>query len=148
MTINLLTSRTNDADGIPIEQFMVSYYESLGTYDLDKNNFPEIVKKASEDIKNSPLPNFQLVGEGQVMVNGWKAHEMKFQGEGTAMNGDKIKLWGRRFYIPAARSGVKKGLVVTLLATSLSKDNQSANDLGEKGDLQTILSTFEPDQNF
>ncbi|MGI9055945.1 MAG: serine/threonine protein kinase [Pyrinomonadaceae bacterium] len=138
----------NDAGGIPIEQFMVTYYDSLGTYDLDKNNFPAIVQKASDDIKNSPLPNFQLVSEGQVMVNDWKAHEMKFQGEGTAMNGEKIKLWGRRFYIPAARSGIKKGLVVTLLATSLSKVNQSANDLGEKGDLKTILSTFEPDQNF
>ena len=61
---------------------------------------------------------------------------------------DKLKLWGRRFYIPAARRGVKKGLVVTLLATSLSKDVKSVDDLGVKGDLKTILYTFEPDQNF
>ncbi len=143
-----------DADGIPIEQFMVSYYESDGTFELDQAKFPEIVGKASEDIKKSPLPNFQLVGSGAVSLNktdgfnGWKAYEMKFQGEGTAMNGDKIKLFGRRFYIPPARATIKKGLVVTLLATSLSKDVQSADDLGTKGDLKTILSTFEPDQNY
>ena len=120
-------SKTGD-DGIPIEQFMVSYYESDGTFDLDQAKFPEIVNKASEDIKKSPLPNFELVGSGPVALNktdgynGWKAYEMKFQGEGTAMNGDKIKLFGRRFYIPPARATIKKGLVVTLLATSLSKD--------------------------
>jgi serine/threonine protein kinase len=144
----------SNAEGVTIEQFMVSYYESNGTFDLDKEQFPEIVRKASDDIKNSPLPNFELVGQGLVNLNktdgydGWKAYEMKFQGEGRAMNGDKIKLWGRRFYIPAARPGVKKGLVVTLLATSLSTDIKSADDLGAKGDLKTILYTFEPDQNF
>ena len=144
----------NNADGIPIEQFMVSYYDSDGTFESDKANFPAIVEKASEEIKKSPLPNFQMVGSGLVNLNkadgyeGWKAYEMKFQGEGTALSGDKIKLFGRRFYIPAARPGVKKGLVVTLLATSFSKENASADDLGTKGDLKTILSTFEPDQNF
>ncbi|CAN5730348.1 hypothetical protein BH20ACI4_BH20ACI4_07080 [soil metagenome] len=138
----------SDAEGVTIEQFMVSYYESKGTFDLDIEQFPEIVKKASEDIKSSPLPNFELVGQGKIDVNGWKAYEMKFQGEGRAMNGDKIKLWGRRFYIPAARAGVPKGLVVTLLATSLSKDITGADDLGVKGDLKTVLYTFEPDQNF
>lgn len=144
----------NNSEGIPIEQFMVSYYDSAGTFELDKENFPAIVEKASEEIKKSPLPNFQMVGSGLVNLNktdgydGWKAYEMKFQGEGTALSGDKIKLFGRRFYIPAARPGVKKGLVVTLLATSFSKENASPNDLGTKGDLKTILSTFEPDQNF
>lgn len=144
----------NNADGLPLEQFMVSYYDSEGTFDLDREKFPAIVEKASDEIKKSPLPNFQLVGTGLVNLNkaegyeGWKAYEMKFQGEGTAVNGDKIKLFGRRFYIPAARPGVKKGLVVTLLATSLSNEITSADDLGTKGDLKTILSTFEPDQNF
>ncbi len=144
----------NGADGIPLEMFMVSYYESNGTFELDKDMFPEIVNKASEDIKSSPLPNFELIGQGMVNLNktedyeGWKAYEMKFQGEGTALNGDKIKLWGRHFYIPPARPNVKNGLVVTLLATSLSKDVKSADDLGIKGDLKTILYTFEPDQNF
>ncbi len=138
----------NTADGIPIEQFMVSYYDSNGTLDLDLENFPEIIGKASEDIKNSPLPNYQLLDSGKINVNGWQAYEMKFQGEGTALSGEKIKLYGRRFYIPAARATVKKGLVVTLLATSLSKDVKTADELGEKGDLKTILSTFEPDQNY
>lgn len=151
---NFIDISKNSADGLPIEQFMVSYYESEGTFELDNARFPEIVERASEVIKKSPLPNFQLIGSGLVNLNktdgyeGWKAFEMRFQGEGTAMNGDKIKLFGRRFYIPAARPTIKRGLVVTLLATSLSKENASADDLGTKGDLKTILSTFEPDQNF
>lgn len=144
----------NSADGLPMEQFMVSYYDSDGTFELDKDNFPKIVEKASENIRNLPLPNFQLLGEGLIFLNktdgyeGWKAYEMKFQGEGKATNGETIKLFGRHFYIPAARPGVKKGLVVTLLGTSLSDEIKSADDLGTKGDLKTILSTFEPDQNF
>ena len=135
-------------DGIPIEQFMVSYYTSHGTFEQDREKFPEIVKKASDDIKKSPLPNYKLVSSGETTLNGWRAYEMKFQGEGTTRGGNKIKLWGRRFFIPAARPGERKGLVVTLLATSLSENVKSVDDLGKKGELEKILYTFEPDRNY
>lgn len=136
----------NGPGQIPVEQFMVSYYESRGSFELDRERFPEIVARASEDIKNSPLPNFRLMGAGETLLKGRPVYEMKFQGEGTALNGDKIKLWGRRFYIPAEGGKAASGLVVTLLATSLSKNVKSPDELGEKGDLKTILESFEPDR--
>ena len=55
-------------------------------------------------------------------------------------------MWGRRLFIPAARPGVKSGFVITMLATSLSPVVKSAEDVGIKGDLGSILDTFEPTQ--
>ena len=78
----------------------------------------------------------------------WKAYEVKFQGTGTATNGEQITVWGRRLFIPAARPGVRNGFEVTMLATSLADDVKSVEDVGVHGELAPILYSFEPSQNF
>jgi hypothetical protein len=70
---------------------------------------------------------------------------MKFQGEGQTKNGEKILIWGRKIFMPAGRRGIKSGLVITMLATNLSQDVLSADEVGKKGDLAKVLETFEPD---
>jgi hypothetical protein len=69
---------------------------------------------------------------------------MKFEGSGVTANGEKINLWGKRLFIPVARPGTQSGFVITMLATSLSPDVKSADDVGNKGELEKILVTFEP----
>ena len=83
------------------------------------------------------------------MVNGgWPAYEVKFQGGGTTDKGEKLIVWGRRLFIPAARPGVKNGFEITMLATSYASDVKSVDDVGNKGGLATVLSTFEPGRSF
>ena len=133
------------ATGTPIEQFLVTYYESKGTFSADRENFPLLVEKSSQDLKGALGGNYTLVWQGETRINGdWKAYEMKFQREGVTKNGEKIKLWGRRLWIPAARPGIRSGFVVTMLATSLSPEVKSIDDLGVKGELAQVLETFEP----
>jgi hypothetical protein len=133
------------ATGTPIEQILVSYYESKGTFAADREIFQKLVNKSDQDLKKALGDGYKLLSQGETNINGeWKAYEMKFQQEGVTKNGDKITLWGRRLWIPAARSGVKSGFVITMLATSLSPEVKSADDLGVKGELATVMQTFEP----
>lgn len=135
--------------GTPIEQMLVSFYESRGTFKADREMFPRLVKDKTEAQLKAFVPNYRTVSEGETTVNnGWRAYEVKFQGAGKTANGENIKLFGRRLYIPAARNGMKNGYVLTMLATSLSPEVKSADDVGVKGDLARILETFEPNQNF
>ena len=136
------------SSGTPIEQMLVSYYDSKGTFKTDTDLFPALVKETNTTLKEI-VPNYEVVSEGEKAVNnGWRAYEVKFKGEGKTGKGESITLWGRRLFIPPARPGMKNGYVVTMLATSLSPDVKNADDVGVKGELASILESFEPNQNF
>ncbi|MEQ1605002.1 MAG: serine/threonine-protein kinase [Pyrinomonadaceae bacterium] len=130
------------------EQMLVSYYASKGTFNEDFEKFPGMVKETNDTLKKI-LPGYQMVSEGEIKLNGnWRAYEVKFQGGGTSESGEKLVVWGRRLFIPAARPGVRNGFEITMLATSLAENVRSVDDVGTKGELETILNTFEPSQNF
>lgn len=133
--------------GVPIENMLVSYYDSKGTFKDDKFNFPKLVKETNETLSKI-IPNYMMFSESETKVNGWKAYEIKFQGAGETSTGEKLIVWGRRLFIPVSRSGVKNGYEITMLATSKSNDVKSVDDVGVKGELATILETFEPIQNY
>lgn len=135
-------------DGRMQEQMLVSYYPSKGTYADDAAKFPEMAKETNETLKKI-LPGYQVVSEGEIKLNGdWRAYEIKFQGSGTSGSGEKLFVWGRRLFMPAARPGVRNGFEITMLATSLSEDVHGVDDVGVRGQLGGILYTFEPSQNF
>lgn len=136
------------SSGTPIEQFLVSYYNSKGTFKADTENFQSLVTETNTTLK-AIVPNYEMVSKGEITINnGWRAFEVKFKGTGKTANGENITLWGRRMFVPTAIRGLKNGYVITMLATSLSKEVQSVDDVGVKGDLSLILETFEPNQNF
>lgn len=146
------TTSTNFADvarvgatGTPIEQMLVNYYESKGTFSADAAKFRQLVTQSENNLKKALDGKYTLISQGETKINGdWRAYEMKFKGEGKTKNGDVVTLWGRRLWIPASRPGIKSGFVLTLIATSLSPEVKSAADVGVKGELASILKTFEP----
>lgn len=137
----------NVANGKPAEQMLISHYESRGTINNDEDKFPQLVAETNATL-NELLRNYQMLSQGKTKINGWWAYEVKFQGGGTTDKGENLIVWGRRLFIPAARAGVKNGLEITMLATSNSADVKSVDDVGNKGGLLTVLSTFEPGRNF
>jgi serine/threonine protein kinase len=135
-------------DGRMKEQMLISYYPSKGTFNLDSDKFPQLIKEANETLKKL-LPGYQMVSESEIKLNGdWRAYELKFQGGGTSPSGEKLIVWGRRLYIPAARPGVRNGFEITMLATSLADEVRSVDDVGVRGELAQVLYSFEPSQNF
>jgi serine/threonine protein kinase len=147
---NFLDVSNSTADGLPVEQLLVSYYDSKGTFKADKELFPQLVEKSNADLKKALPENYKVISQGETKIqNGrWQAFEVKFEGSGVAANGEKVTLWGRRLWIPVQMTGMKNGFVITMLATSLSKKVAGVDDLGVKGELSDILDTFEPNQNF
>lgn len=140
-------SRTTP-DGQLREQMLISYYPSKGTFTADAASFGQMVKETNDTLKKI-LPGYQMVSEGEIKVNGeWRAYELKFQGEAPGPNGEKLMVWGRRLFIPAARMGVRNGFEITMLATSLADGVKSVDDVGVRGELAPILYSFEPSQNF
>ncbi len=135
-------------DGAPKEQMLISYYPSKGTFNADAAMFPQLSKETNDTLRKI-IPGYQMVSEGEIKVNGdWRAYEVKFEGSGTAANGEKITVWGRRLFMPAARPGVRDGFEITMLATSLADEVKSVDDVGVRGELASILYSFEPSQNF
>lgn len=133
-----------DENGIPIEQMLLSFYKSKGTFKADREGFPALVKETNKRLAEQ-IPNYKFVSEGEKIINGgWKVYEMKFEGTVTTKTGENIKLFGRRLFMPAMRQGIKSGLMITMLATPLSPNVQTVEDVGEKGELKTVLDTFEP----
>jgi eukaryotic-like serine/threonine-protein kinase len=135
-------------NGIPVEQIMISPYESKGTFSKDKELFPKLVEKSNKDLSKSLDGKYEVVSEGETTIqNGrWKAYEVKFRAEGN-VSGEKTTVWGRRLWIPVQRPGASSGFIITMLATSYSNDIKSVEDVGVKGKLAEILYTFEPDTN-
>lgn len=137
-------------NGLPIEQMIITRYESRGTMTLDRPNFPKLVEKSNQDLKkpNNLGDSYKVISEGETSIqNGrWKAYEVKFQGFWEINKGEKITVWGRRLWIPVQRAGVQNGFVMTMLATSLSDEVKNADEVGTNGDLAKALETFEPEQ--
>lgn len=135
-------------DGRMQEQMLVGYYPSKGTFMMDADTFPQLVNETNETLKKI-LPGYQMVSSGEIKLNGdWRAYEIKFQAGGTSANGEKLIVWGRRLFIPAARPAVRNGFEITMLATSLGEEIRSVDDVGVKGQLAQVLYSFEPSQNF
>ena len=135
-------------DGRLKEQMLITYYPSNGTFKDDADKFPQMVKESNDKLKKI-LPSYQMISEGEITVNGsWRTYEVKFQGGGTSPTGEKLVVWGRRLFIPAARQGVRSGFEITMLATSLADEVRTVDDVGVKGELAAILYSFEPSQNF
>ncbi len=151
-TDNKFLDLTKTSKGsVPEKVFLVSPYESRGTFRLDQELFPDLVEKSNADLAKD-IPNYQVISKGKTMIqNGrWQAFEVKFQGGGAApeAGGKKLILWGRRLWIPVQRPGMKNGFIITMFATSLAGDVTSVDDVGVKGDLAKILETFEPSQSY
>lgn len=139
-------SSTTD-DGLLKEQILVSYYPSDGTFKSDEDKFASLVDEANQTL-DKIVPNYQLVSQGEVTVNGWRGYEMKFKFGGTRDDGEEIMVYGRRIFIPSARPGVRNGFEVTMLASSHVEGVRSVDDVAVKGQLASVLETFEPGQNF
>lgn len=133
---------------LPVEQIIITRYESRGSMSLDRQNFPKLVEKSNQDLRKSLGETYTVVSEGETTIqNGrWKVYEVKFQSTGKNERGEDINVWGRRLWIPVQVAGKQNGFVLTLLATSLSDAVNGVDEVGVKGELANVLETFEPER--
>jgi serine/threonine protein kinase len=130
--------------GLPIEQLVVEPYPSKGTYKEDFNDFPSLVKRAESELQKQP--NYQKLDERETTINNdRKVYEVRWVAAGETKSKEMITIWGRTLFMPAQRRGIKTGLRITMVASSLSNEVKNIDDVGVKGSLASVLATFEPD---
>lgn len=141
---NFLDLSERGEDGAPIEQLLVTQYPSDGMFSKDKLNFPKLAERSSSDLRAILGAGYRPISQSEVTLQEGrlKAYEVKFEFSGM-LNGKETQMWGRRLWIPQQKTEAKSGLVVTLLATSLSKSVKSADDLGKSGSLKMMLDSLE-----
>lgn len=122
------------------ENFSVGYYESGGTYQKDRANFPELAEKLSARLAKS-FPQYQKVSEGEMKVGAYEGYEFRFQAISRNTEKGDIRLWGRVVFIPAGTEG-KHGVALLMLTTSLAPELKGVEDVGLKGELPVILNSF------
>ena len=125
------------ANGVPQEDCAVGWYNSKGTFDLDKDDFPKRVEELNSSYL-SRFSNYRKVSEGPTKVNSLDAYEFRFEATGE---GD-LKIWGRVIFLPRGIEGEKNGLTILLLTTSLAPELTSVDDVGIKGELPIVLKSF------
>lgn len=139
---NFLDVSNRLANGLPLEQLLVSWYESKGTFAADRAAFPNLVKKLTAAYAKE-IPAFRKVSEGETTLNGRAGYEVKYSGRVRDAEGKNIEIFGRTIFLPTEKEDGKSGLLLTMLATNLSQAISNSDEVGEKGELKEILNTFE-----
>jgi hypothetical protein len=140
-------------------------YPSAWTRVTDSSNFVKVEKKAGSDtVENfavgwvsgpaSMLPQFaeqlseqtsrgfpqyKKVSEGETKIGPYDGYEFRFSSHMSTAEGE-ADIWGRIVLLPS--DGGRKGAALVMLASSRSPDVHGPEDVGEKGELPTILNSF------
>lgn len=142
---NFLDISKKNEKGELLEQMIVTPYSGKGLFSKDKELFPKLVESSNKDLKDM-LDDFKVIEPGrEAKIQGgrWSVYEMTFQSTGD-VKGKTMTIWGRRFWMPTQNQTFPTGFVITILATSLSPDIKGIEDVGNNGDLESILQTFNP----
>lgn len=123
------------------EEFAVSYYDSKGTLEADRDVFPVLIEKLNAKF-SAGYPEYRKISEGETKINGIDGYEFRYEGmsRGTA-KGD-INLWGRVIFLPPGVEGDKNGVTLLIFTTSIAPELKSIDDVGVRGELPVILNSF------
>lgn len=130
---NFVKVENETSDSITLENFAVGY--CTGQMAL----MPQLAAQLSEQFSKS-FPEYEKVSEGETHVGSYDGYEFRFTSQSTTASKKPIEIWGRVILLPGDTG--RKGAAMVLLATSESKDVHSVEDVGEKGELPGILSSF------
>jgi hypothetical protein len=125
-------------DEITLENFAVGYY--TGQRDV----MPKVANQLSEQF-SSGFPEYQKVSEGPTKAGRYDGYEFRFTAKAKNTPKGDLDIWGRVILLPGGDN--RKGAALIMLATSASDQVRSVEDVGEKGELPTVLSSFKFDKD-
>jgi hypothetical protein len=130
---NFVKVENATADDITLENFAVGYFSGQEAL------MPQLAAQLSEQFSHS-FPEYKKVSEGKTHVGTYDGYEFRFTSQSTPAAKKPIEIWGRVILLPGDTG--RKGAAMVMLATSESKDVHGVDDVGEKGELPSILSSF------
>lgn len=123
------------------ENFAVGWYTSKGTYEADKDAFPQLAEKLSESF-SSGFPEYRKISEGPTKINSLDGYEFRFSALSKGTEKGDIQIWGRVVFLPSGTEGDTTGATIVMLATSLAPELSGVADVGDKGEMPVILESF------
>jgi hypothetical protein len=75
-------------------------------------------------------------------VNSLDGYEFRFVSVSKGSEKGDIQVWGRVIFLPTGVAGDQTGATLVMLATSLSPELSSVEDVGEKGQMPVVLESF------
>lgn len=123
------------------ENFAVGWYTSKGTFDADKDNFPQLAEKLSQNF-SSGFPEYRKISEGPTKINSMDGYEFRFIALSKGTEKGDIHIWGRVVFLPSGSENDTTGATLVMLATSLAPELSGVSDVGEKGEMPVILESF------
>ena len=130
---NFVKVERRSADDITLENLAVGYFTG------QKELMVKLAGQLSNQLKPS-FPSYRKVSEGPTRVGSYEGYEFRFTSRSNKSARGNLDIWGRAILLPGNDS--RKGAVLMMMATSASPDVKSVQDVGEKGELPMILSSF------
>ncbi|HXD30283.1 MAG TPA: hypothetical protein VN643_04155 [Pyrinomonadaceae bacterium] len=130
---NFVKVEHNTDEEITLENFAVGYFTG------QKQLMPQLAAQLSDQFKSN-FPEYQKVSEGETKVGEYEGYEFRFTSHTTTGANKPIEIWGRAILL--AGDTDRKGAALVMLATSASPDVHGVEEVGEKGDLPGVLSSF------
>jgi len=125
-------------DEITLENFAVGYYTG------QRDAMPKVADQLSEQF-SSGFPEYQKVSEGPTKAGRYDGYEFRFTAKAKNTPKGDLDIWGRVILLPGGDN--RKGAALIMLATSASDQVRSVEDVGEKGELPTVLNSFKFDKD-
>lgn len=129
--------RTNDND-ITVENFAVGYYTG------QREVMPKVADQLSEQF-SSGFPEYKKVSQGETKIGRYDGYEFRFTSHIKDTPQGPLDLWGRVVLLPGSDN--RKGASLVMIASSASDQVRSMDDVGVKGELPIILSSFKFDKD-
>ena len=130
----------NNSDGNMIESFSVGWFASPGSAVGNTELLSQVTNNVGNQLARN-VPTYVKVAEGNTTIGRYKGYELRFVGTAAKYTPREVRLWGRIVVIPDFDGG-KNGVLLILVASGHSSEVKGQPDLGEKGELPIILSTF------
>lgn len=123
-----------------IEQFSVGPFWGPHQIQGDEPQLQDLLRKYKTQLERS-IPSYQKVSEGKTQVGSYQGYEIRYTGKSrrSQSNGQDLLIWGRDVFLP---DGQGNGVLLMTLATSLSSEIKSLEDVGVKGELPILLKSF------
>ncbi|HEX8693515.1 MAG TPA: hypothetical protein VF746_13920 [Longimicrobium sp.] len=136
--VNFVKVERGTPDGFTSENFAVGYVSlPPGT---ERN--PAVLKQLLDTFEaqfSTGFPNYRRVSDDRTTVGGREATGFRFAAHAENTPRGPVDLWGRILVLPGDDG---RGVVLMMIGSPVESVLRGPEDVGEKGDLPTILRSF------
>jgi hypothetical protein len=126
------------------ENFAVAWNSSAAPVAENRALFHTLAENLSAQFQKK-FPGYRKVSEGETKLGVYDGYEFRFESMSPNTAKGDLKVWGRVIFL-APVDGGKNGVTLLMLATSLAPELKSVDDVGIKGELPMMLTSFRFDK--